>query len=72
MAGNAAATIRVVHHQEDGRWWSESSQMPGWSAAGDSLNEVTQRAEEAVRLWAADYGFSPEAPICHLWGEGVS
>ena len=43
-------TIRVIHHNEDGKWWSESPDVPGWSAGGDSLDEVRQLAEEGIRF----------------------
>jgi predicted RNase H-like HicB family nuclease len=42
--------IRVIHHCEDGKWWSESPDIDGWYAAGDSLDEVRQLAEEGVRF----------------------
>lgn len=43
-------TIRVLHHLEDGHWWSESPDIQRWYAAGDSLDEVRQLVEEGVRF----------------------
>lgn len=43
-------TIRVIHHCEYGLWWSESLDIQGWSAAGDSLDEVRRLAEEGMRF----------------------
>jgi len=42
--------IRVIHHSEGNLWWSESPDVPGWSAAGDSLEEVRKLAEEGIRF----------------------
>lgn len=42
--------ICVIHHCEDDKWWSESPDVPGWYAAGASLEEVRRLAEEGVRF----------------------
>lgn len=42
--------IRVIHHCEDGLWWSESPDIANWTAAGDSFEEVRQLSEEGVRF----------------------
>ena len=46
-------TIRVIHHHEDGKWWSESPDVDGWYAAGDTLDEVRDLAEEGIP-WALE------------------
>jgi predicted RNase H-like HicB family nuclease len=46
-------TIRVIHHNDDGKWWSESPDVPGWYAAGASLDEVRELAEEGIP-WALE------------------
>lgn len=43
-------TITVIHHCEDGNWWSESPQIAGWYAAGATYEECRQLAEEGVRF----------------------
>jgi predicted RNase H-like HicB family nuclease len=43
-------TIRVIHHCDDGRWWAESPDVPDWSAAGDSFDEVRALADAGVRF----------------------
>lgn len=42
--------IRVIHHQEDGRWWAESPDVPEWFVAADSYDEAHRLAEEGVRF----------------------
>ncbi|HXA33389.1 MAG TPA: hypothetical protein VNV87_14115 [Acidimicrobiales bacterium] len=41
--------IQVDIHEEDGHWWADSTQLPGWSFAADSREELIARCE-AVRL----------------------
>jgi predicted RNase H-like HicB family nuclease len=43
-------TVTVIYHCEDGTWWAEAPRVPGWTAAADSLNELTKLAEEGVRF----------------------
>jgi predicted RNase H-like HicB family nuclease len=43
--------IRVIYHDETPHgWWAESPDLEGWSAAGDSYEEVRRLAEEGVRF----------------------
>ena len=43
--------ITVIYHDETPHgWWAESPQLDGWSAAGESLEEVQRLAEEGVRF----------------------
>lgn len=42
--------VRVIHHHEDGSWWAESPDLPGWFAAADTYAEARQLAEEGVRF----------------------
>ena len=41
-------TARVIYHYEDGAWWAESPDVPGWSAAGGTFAEVRQLAAEGI------------------------
>lgn len=43
-------SIRVIYHHEIDGWWAESPDVAGWSAAGESYEEVHQLAEEGVRF----------------------
>jgi predicted RNase H-like HicB family nuclease len=42
--------VRVIYHHEDHAWWAESPDVDGWSAAGDTFDEVRQLAEGGVRF----------------------
>lgn len=41
-------TVRVIYHHESDGWWAESPDVDGWSAAGESYDEVARLAEEGV------------------------
>jgi predicted RNase H-like HicB family nuclease len=40
--------IRVIYHREPEGWWAESHDVPGWSAAGATFEEVYALAEEGI------------------------
>lgn len=42
--------VRVVYHHEPDGWWAESPDVEGWSAAGETYEEVHGLAEEGVRF----------------------
>jgi predicted RNase H-like HicB family nuclease len=41
-------TVRVIYHHEADRWWAESPDVEGWSAAGDTYAEVAKLAEAGI------------------------
>src|SRR5271156_1383191 len=43
-------TVRVIYHHETDGWWAESPDVEGWSAAGNSYQEVAKLAEEGIRF----------------------
>lgn len=43
-------TVRVIYHHESDRWWAESPDADGWSAAGDSYPEARQLAVDGISL----------------------
>jgi predicted RNase H-like HicB family nuclease len=43
-------TVRVIYHHETEGWWAESPDVEGWSAAGNSYQEVAKLAEEGIRF----------------------
>lgn len=43
-------TVRVIYHHEPDGWWAESPDVEGWSAAGETYDEVHGLAEEGVRF----------------------
>ena len=40
--------IAIRYHKELEGWWAESDALPGWTAAGDTLDEVREQAASAV------------------------
>jgi hypothetical protein len=42
------STVTVVYHHEEGSWWAESDDLPGFSAVGSSFDEVERLVREAV------------------------
>ena len=43
-------TVRVIHRREADTWWSESPDIPRWTAVADTFEEVRRLAEEGVRF----------------------
>lgn len=43
--------VPVTYHEEDGRWWAESTLMPGFTAGGDSLDEVQQLVRDGIPFY---------------------
>lgn len=42
--------ITVIYHSDEGRWWADSSGVPGWTAAADTLDELRPLIEDGVRF----------------------
>jgi predicted RNase H-like HicB family nuclease len=40
--------VRVIYHQEPEGWWAESPDVPGWSAAGMTYEEVRALAQDGI------------------------
>jgi len=40
--------VRVIYHEEPEGWWAESPDVPGWSAAGETYQEVRALAEAGI------------------------
>jgi len=47
-------SVVIHYHVEDGAWWAESPDLPGWSAAGDSFDEVRDQALSGVKHFAGE------------------
>jgi predicted RNase H-like HicB family nuclease len=41
-------TVEVTYHHEDGSWWAESDDVPGFSALGSSLTETRERVRSGL------------------------
>lgn len=42
--------ITVIYHQEDGVWWAETSDLPGFSSAADSVGELRKLTHEGISI----------------------
>jgi len=40
--------VLVRYHHEDGSWWAESDQLPGFSAAAGTFDELDVLVREGV------------------------
>ena len=47
--------VNVTYHREDGVWWAESDDMPGFSAAGDTFAETRKNVWEGVDFYFNDH-----------------
>ena len=54
MSGRDVRNVTVIYHREDGVWWADSPDMPGFSAAGDSFKETRELAIEGVPFYFDD------------------
>ena len=43
--------VPVTYHNEGGSWWAESHLMPGYTAAGDSLEEVRELVRDGIPFY---------------------
>jgi len=41
-------TVRVIYHEEPEGWWAESPDVEGWTAAGETYDEVHALVVEGV------------------------
>lgn len=49
--------ITLVIHHEEGTWWAESSELPGFSAAAESLEELRREATDGIAFHLDDEPF---------------
>jgi predicted RNase H-like HicB family nuclease len=54
---------RVVYHREKDGWWAESPEVPGWTAAGDSFEEVHNLAHEGLPFFAEEKLFIEDVAL---------
>jgi predicted RNase H-like HicB family nuclease len=47
-------SVSIHYHVEDGSWWAESPELTGWTAAGDSLEEVRDQALSGAKHFAGE------------------
>lgn len=55
----AGGTFTARRHHEDGCWWADSEQAPGWTAAADTPEELLRLVSEAPAfLWGWPEGYT--------------
>ena len=47
-------SISIHYHVDRGSWWAESPELPGWTAAGDSFDEVRAQALTGAKHFAGE------------------
>lgn len=59
--------IRIQYHADGDRWWADSEDLPGWSAAGNSFEEVRELAHSGAKVFAGSDAvvFDVGVPILH-------
>lgn len=55
--------ISILYHREEEGWWADSSDLPGWTAAADSLEELRPLALEGAREFAGPEAMFREAVV---------
>ena len=50
--------IALTYHHEDGVWWVDSDDIPGFYAAADSLEDARKEAKAGVAFALGDDDFS--------------
>ena len=42
--------VRIIYHREPEGWWAESPEIPGWSTAGATYEEVRALVDEGLPI----------------------
>ena len=43
-------SVKIVYHRDEGAWWADSPDMPGFSAVGDTFDDTRKLALEGHPL----------------------
>ena len=46
--------IRIRYHRDGEHWWADSEDLPGWTAAGDSIQEIQALARSGAQEFAGE------------------
>ena len=49
--------IKLTYHREDGVWWVDTDDLPGFYAAADTLEEARKEAKEGLAFALGDKDF---------------
>ena len=44
-------SVKIVYHRDEGAWWADSPDMPGFSAVGDTFDDTRQLALEDIPFY---------------------
>jgi len=62
MSDEVAYTLNI--HEEDGEFWGQFEELPGCFAAGATIDELLESAEEALELYLRETDVpTPAAPV---------
>ena len=50
--------IELTYHQEDGVWWVDSDDLPGFYAAADTLEDAKEQAKDGLAFALETEDFS--------------
>ncbi len=53
--------IRIHYHRDGGSWWADSADLPGWTAVGDSIEQVRAQARAGAEEFAGEPVFLIES-----------
>lgn len=62
--------VRVRYHFDEGAWWADSPDIPGFSAAGRSFDEVRQQVREGVPFFLGESAAVVEEGIPEAFPQG--
>lgn len=44
-------SVKIVYHRDEGAWWADSPDMPGFSAVGDTFDDTRKLALEDIPFY---------------------
>lgn len=44
-------SVKIVYHRDEGAWWADSPDMPGFSAVGDTFDDTRKLALENIPFY---------------------
>jgi predicted RNase H-like HicB family nuclease len=57
--------VRLLFHEDEGSWWADSPDLPGFMAAADTFEEVRAMAGEGAAFFAGEVVAITEAMDFH-------
>lgn len=44
-------SVKIVYHRDEGAWWADSPDMPGFSAVGDTFDDTRKLVLEGILFY---------------------